>query len=176
MKDIKFAQIFPSYHPRKKQPTNFIEKVMESFNLRGDIEVTDEQLDLLDFSLTKPEIFPKWHTVRAGNRFSAGDWFIPKIWTHRPYHSSPIAFGPPIQVEYVCDLVIVNNTITYGTRMNKIIHVGYKEIYGMDRLTELAKNDGLSPRDLLDWFKVKHNSKAIEFEGQVISWSKDIRY
>ena len=37
----------------------------------------------------------------------------------------------------------------------------------------LAKNDGLTIKDMEDWFEV---SKKRYFEGQVISWNKEIKY
>src|SRR5690554_6254811 len=93
MRDIKFASVFPKYHPRAGEPTHFVEKIWEA--VPGD----NILYDAINYEVLRPyaESFqskkmwtPKRTTIRAGHRWKKGDFFVPKIWTGIPYRSKPI--------------------------------------------------------------------------------------
>jgi len=149
MRQIKFARVYPAHHPKKGQPTNFATGVCKA--IYGE-----------DFGKDLPACETKWHTVREGENYKPGDQFSPTQWTGRPYHSKVVPFTNAITVQK-----------TFKFRINKkgdYIVSGKK--VGLDKLKEIAKNDGFSDVDDFElWFK---GSK--EFKGQIISWSKTIKY
>jgi hypothetical protein len=130
MRVITFSQTFPTYHPRRGEPTGFVEKILNG---------------------------QKVHTIRAGHRWKAGDWFNPRVWSGKPYTSKQITFAPDIQVKKVWNI----QRDDYG-----IFSIEGKDIYGIDTL---AKNDGLTTDDLWRWIKWP-------MEGQIICWSDEIKY
>lgn len=79
---LTFSRVYPSYHPKAGEPTYFVEKIWQSIpglyrdtNLPGDV-LFDEQYRYLRNDFTA-----KYHTIRAGHRWKAGDWFmlLPKL-------------------------------------------------------------------------------------------------
>lgn len=158
-KVITFSRIFPSYHPRKGEPTYFVEKIWKSIK-----EDSVKHLDVPDISLhTFFDCDPKHHTIRAGHRFKAGDWFSPRVWSGKPYNSKQIIFAPDIQIKKVWDFELTFDDLFY---------IG-KDLYAYssshDALEVLSANDGLSQVDLLNWFNKP-------FTGQIICWNENIEY
>lgn len=85
---------FPSYHPRKGEPTFFVEKFwkgLEPLNrLDGEYSIYIKKPRLMKDGhwqlpitwrdqMNYKEFKPKYHTIRAGQRWKAGDWFSPRI-------------------------------------------------------------------------------------------------
>lgn len=169
MRVITFSRHFPSYHPRKGEPTHFVEKIwkyyrQEDSNLpaifrpywKKYIDIFKEQPYLKANYIDTPKL----HTIRAGHRWSAGDWFSPRVWSGTPRRSKQIEFAPPIQVV---------RTYEFGINFGEWLLEG-KEI-SLELLITIARNDGLALQDFIDWFKWP---KA--FDGQVIAWSDKINY
>lgn len=170
-KVITFSRTFPGYHPRAGQPTYFVEKFYKSFRNGDGAPETfwpfiDKYLETFgelpgkDFDSKKDfftSLAPKHHTIRAGHRWKAGDWFSPRVWSGKPYNSKQIQFAPDIQIKKVWNV----QRDDYG-----IFLIEGKDTYD---IRELAKNDGLSEDDLWRWIKWP-------MEGQIICWDETIEY
>lgn len=157
-KVITFSPFFPGYHPRKGEQTHFIEMVVKSFAQCG---IPTGEFD--EYRHFDEEFYetcePKGHTVRAGHRFSAGEKFSPRVWAGRPYNSQQIIIAPDVEIKSVWNF----RTYTAGP-----IYLEGLTPYDLDLL---AKNDGLSKQDFLDWFRYPG-----PFDGQVICWDEKIKY
>lgn len=167
---LTFSQTFPVYHPRAGQPTYFVEKLWESIYLEH--AGWEGFWPLFFFPLINSgngfdiglhgKYQPKHHTIRAGNRWKAGDKFSPRVWSGKPYQSKQIIIAPDIEVKKVWSFDLLN-------RNGQAIPI----INGVERKTEtllkLAINDGLDMFDLLDWFKFP-KQKITNF--QIICWNE----
>ena len=172
MKDIKFSPFFQKTHPRAGQPTYFIEKIWrylidsctdpaEKKELQTISFFYLDQFDRELWDASKVEsVYPKSHTIRSGHRFKAGEWFAPKVWTGKPYRSKTYKFAPAIEIKKVFDFEIINKDILIDGHL-----------IGPDQLSEVAKNDGLSVDDFLEWFQYPKS-----FDGQIICWNNDVNY
>jgi hypothetical protein len=161
-KVLTFSRVFPAYHPRKGEPTYFIEKVVKSLGIDALCPVNPA--NLINCS-------PKHHTIRAGKRFKAGDYFSPRYWTGSPYNykrdgSKCPAFAPDTLVVKTFDFEIKNNSFYINGREYDGEIEGHHEL-----LEKIATNDGLSKEDLLLWFKFPK-----PFSGQIICWNENINY
>jgi hypothetical protein len=195
-KVITFSRVFPSYHPRKGQPTYFVEKLWRSLGVNENnlykflpfIEAYNEITSDDISNLVKYEdLQSKHHTIRAINPKSkkpriwkAGDWFTPKVWgddinpksgRKGPYHSKQIQFAPDIQIKKVWDIDIEGSDwFVNGKRETPIIGSGFNSEL-------LAANDGLSGDDLFHWFVDSPDFKKNKaFSGQIICWNENIEY
>ena len=174
-KVITFSRTFPPYHPKAGQPTNFVSKIWKGLYGLGlpDIEKYANELapkltdDAFNF-LVDCEFEPKHHTIRAGHRFEAGDMFSPRVWGNDinpksgksgPYHSKQIIIAPDTEVKKVWSF-------------DKDLLGGEFRMKGCDVTTHLemiAKNDGLTLEDFIEWFPKP-------FTGQIICWNENIEY
>lgn len=118
----------------------------------------DPPLDFLN-SLTKDFVSYKHHTIRAGHRWKAGDWFSPRVWSGKPYRSKMIQFAPDIQIKKVWDFECdgLDGWYMNGSQFNYTWSL------------QLAMNDGLTLADMQEWFNKP-------FDGQIISWCDSIEY
>lgn len=164
-KVIPFSRVFPAYHPRKGEPTYFVEKFWESIRNEQNILspqyqfMKDEKIsDIMRWNHYQP----KHHTIRAGNRWKEGDKFSPRVWSGKPYNSKQIIIAPDIEIVKVWS--ISKDLISKNFYINGIEQEA-------DNLLELAKNDGLSLSDLLLWFQYPK-----PFVGQIICWNPNINY
>jgi hypothetical protein len=182
MKVLTFSRTYPSYHPKAGQPTYFIEKVVGGL-VANDVEGCTTELikSLRDSKLLSVSVmnelsnqtygYYKHHTIRAGHRFKAGDWFSPRVWSGKPYNSKQITFAPDIQVKKTFDVIIDEDGC---------FHIDGK-LYAYSNsdfaLQPLAKNDGLEMGDMLEWFygSPDYQKKGM-FEGQIICWNENIEY
>ena len=105
-------------------------------------------------------VYPKHHTIRAGNNWKVGDMFSPRAWSGKPYNSPQITIAPDIRVEKVWDAEVDEDLCLWI--------IGGDENDG-DILDKVALNDGLELQDLLSWF----NKPMV---GQIICWNKKIEY
>lgn len=163
MKVLTFSRHFPSYHPRKGQPTFFVEKIKNSLDPLYETYGRNSGNSI------------KVHTIRAGHRWKAGDWFKPVVWgddinpksgRSGPYHSKHVQFQDPIQVKKTWDFDIKDGIIHLN---GTVIHVdGY---HPDETLVRIAHNDGLALDDLLAWFKYPS-----PFDGQIICWNDKLEY
>jgi hypothetical protein len=157
---ITFSRTFPSYHTKAGQPTYFAEKIVKSLHWERMHPPYDIRLDFnLDAYVNSS---PKHHTIRAGKRWKAGDWFSPRVWSGKPYNSKQITIAPDIQIKKVWNI---------GLR----VRGDFKELFSGDAdltgtsISSIATNDGLTVEDLLSWFNKP-------FEGQIICWNDQIEY
>ena len=123
----------------------------------------------------------KIHTIRAKSvkkntgktysRWKQGDKASPRVWSGVPYNSPQIIIAPDVELVQVGSFHIVQDYFDLTW-----IDIGKKYSYpdpiDLERsiLPTVAKNDGLSTEDLLDWFKYPK-----PFEGQILAW-KEVDY
>ena len=167
-KVITFSRKFQKGHPRVGEQTHFVEKIMRHFLIEHSpmfpywmqaMEKNELNIRIRDCYDYKP----KFHTIRAGNRFKVGDTFSPRVWSDKPYRSEQIVIAPDIEVKKIWDILIAKDL--KGIRINRNwFFENYESL-----LFKLATNDGLSVTDFLDWF-------PSYFEGQIICWSDNINY
>lgn len=166
MKVITFSRNFPATHPRKAQPTYFVEKIVRGLHQQG-IKPFDVNCDFSEEIYYIAE--PKNHTIRAGNRWKEGEWFSPRVWSGKPYCSKQIQFAPPIQIKKI-----------WTFEMNLISRPFFKingEGLHNEVVYNLAKNDGLTYDDFKLWFTSgKPHISAPFFKGQILCWNDSIDY
>lgn len=172
---ITFSRFFPSYHPRKGEPTFFIERLWKGLHtgnrLDGEYSVWTNRPRLMKAGywqlphmwrdkMNDKEFLPKYHTMRSGNRWKVGDKFSPRIWSGIPRRSKQITVGPDIEIKKIWDVEFdIGGVIS--------INGFYTEIE--DEV--FANNDGLSIEDFYGWFP-----QGKEFKGQIICWNEKIEY
>lgn len=183
---ITFSRQFPAYHPKAGQPTYFVEKLWNSLP-----NYTPSYYELINLNPGKEKeaelcwdpvymnfhtLGPKLHTIRAGHRWKTGDKFGPRVWSGKPYRSPQIAIGPDIEIKKTWDFEINQSSIRDIMNVN-INGVLFSEIMAgcfatkLEGMIELAKNDGLSYDDFLEWFKFPK-----PFSGQIICWDENVNY
>lgn len=168
MKPILFSTTFPAYHPKKGQPTYFVEKIWAHLIYTGqfswdDCEKYTKHLRQSGYLLCSTEkVFElyrnkdfKAHTIRQGFSRAKDDIFSPRIWSGKPYRSKQIAFAPPLHIYHVP--MLFKDTLDRG-------EVFLKNGQWMSdvALQNLAQNDGLSLEDFKAWFNKP------TFTGQII--------
>ena len=158
MKEIMFSRVFPAYHPRKGEPTYFVEQMLKQLITDGKANTEDLKGPFVDCSVLL-KVGYKSHTIRKGHNFKAGDYFKPKVWTVDPYRSVKHQFAPPVLVE---------NTFDFELTHSDFIVDG--KIYSLKPLTALAHNDGLTSDDFECWFN------SAPFNGQIICWNANLNY
>lgn len=180
---ITFSQHFPAHHPRKGEPTYFVEKIWKSFNVT--VEGTTFYIPMLDnldalnpllsyavISEFKSKIInywndqnefkPKIHTIRAGSRWKAGDVFSPRIWLDKPYRSKQLIIAPDIEFKKV---------VPFTMDLNGVYSVDGKYTAGENEDRILAENDGLTDIDMFHWLMKDYN-KPNEFIGQMLIYGE----
>lgn len=187
-KVITFSRAYPSYHPRKGEPTYFVEKIWEGLNRNQhtaddwrswNVKQLEDAIPDCVNNYAGHNYIPKHHTIRSGHRWKEGDWFQPAVWGNNinpksgrsgPYHSKQIKFAPEIQVKKTWDLDI------HGT--DWYLDGRHEYTTGWDVSIEtIAANDGLLPIDFYDWFTLSPDfKKKEEFFGQIICWNEAIEY
>lgn len=171
MKVITFSRTFPVTHPRKGQPTYFVEKIYSATGVPGSHynALPDERERFFD---DENETFePKCHTIRGGYRWKVGDRFSPRVWSGKPYASPQIEFNDPIEICKIYDFRIIFlsiNDVSY--------YVNGIKLQDISEVAEIAKNDGLTLEDFLHWFGVKEGAKPFHFYGQILCWNIGIDY
>lgn len=202
-KVITFSRTFPAYHPRKGEPTYFVEKFWNSFNVHAldqDFHVPFEE-DLIDLNKNLPyaildtfkfclkgryEMPPKHHTIRAGHRFKAGEYFSPRVWSGKPYNSKQIIIAPDTEIKKVWDILIIRHGDTFHFELDNKLRMSFNyDNYLQNALPYskdwfgniIAENDGLNKIDLFDWFFLAPTfKKELFFKGQIICWNENIKY
>ena len=168
---LTFMRQFPAYHPRKGEPTFFVEKLCNSFLMQGySIYLSDTPIEFLE-SLSDKMFKPKHHTIRAGNHFQPGDFVRPCVWAKPGGRftkgNTLIRFATDIEVVKTWDFDI---KIDEAELKHSLILLN-KAIQDKQLVTEIAKNDGLEFIDFLSWFQFPK-----PFSGQIICWNPDIKY
>jgi hypothetical protein len=161
-KVITFSRTFPAYHPKAGQPTYFVEKFYNSLFSRNKLMDYPKGLEINESILEM-----KNHTIRAGERWKKGEYFSPRVWSGKPYNTPQIILAKDTLISDVYSFEISKHAVIYLNR--KPIYEFCGEYTGA--IKTVAKNDGLEPNELLDWFKYPK-----EFKGQVICWNQNARY
>jgi len=183
-KVITFSRFFPSTHPRKGEPTYFVEKVLTSVHPKVSYHI-ENIADLVGNNLPLPlsidellnhEVWgnckPKFHTIRAGNRWKVGDYFSPRVWSGKPYQSKQIILAPDIEIKKVWDFEIKMAYKELPLDYDTYIIIDHRFYHTDDEIMkQLSQNDGLSLAELLQWFKYPK-----EFRGQILCWSNEVNY
>jgi hypothetical protein len=165
-KVITFSRLFPAYHPKKGEPTFFIEKLYASLaDTTNDFQIPNDANDYWDWYEYYNCNSPKHHTIRAGNRWKVGDKFSPRVWSGKPYNSKQIILAPDIEIKSVWEIT----TSEFGE-----FKIGERYLEGED-FEDVAKNDGLDSVDLFNWF-IQNPKKPKPFTGQIICWNESIQY
>ena len=168
---LTFSRAYPAYHPKKGNETFFVEKIVRGLHRLG-----NEPWDIEDAIFSEEMYYivePKWHTIRAGNRWKAGDKFSPRVWSGKPYASKQIIIAPDIEIKSVQDIkievdkdyvcILIDNWPFFEENKNMVTQI--------EAFETLAKNDGLTLDDLKAWFKYPK-----PFTGQIICWNESINY
>ena len=159
---ITFSRYFPSYHPRKGEPTYFVEKIWKSIGNSWFMH----NVDKIDLSI---EVFnhckPKHHTIRAGQRWKVGEKFSPCVWSlpggRFTKGNKQIIIAPNIEIKKVWNFCINESSYMVDNRL-----------FGLRGIREIAENDGFADSDDFKlWFSPYKN-----FKGQIISWNDKIDY
>jgi hypothetical protein len=143
-KVITFSKTFPAYHPKAGQPTYFVEKFYNSLFSRNNLMNYPKGLEINESILEM-----KNHTIRAGERWKKGEYFSPRVWSGKPYNTPQIILAKDSLITDVYDFEISKHAVIYLNR--KPIYEFCGEYTGL--IKTVAKNDGLEPNELLDWFK-----------------------
>jgi len=162
---MTFSRSFPATHPRKGEPTHFVEKILKAKGISVQTIFRSLQqlnttipIELLESFVRELVIIqdlpPKKHTIRAGKRWKAGDKFSPRVWSGQPYASKMITISNDITISRVVDIEIKGSWVYFSGQ----------QYSHMTLCHALAKNDGLSVGDFCDWFSGKN------FSGQIIIW------
>lgn len=155
MRVLTFSKYFPAKHPKAGRPTFFVEKIFSALT-----HIIPSPTITPDFNWAQFQDcdLPKYHTIRAGNRWKVGDKFSARVWSGAPYRSKQTEFA---QIE-------VKDAIPF-----QIDYAGYwlnDKYLEYEQLIQVAKNDGLSPLEFIDWFEIHPKKQALGFTGQVICW------
>jgi hypothetical protein len=184
---ITFSRLFPATHPRKGEPTYFVEKLWNSIHSINGIFSTNyyEIVSLNPSKENDAELFwkkiradydtlgEKHHTIRVGKRWKVGDKFSPRVWIGKPYASKMITIAPDIEIKKVWDFEMKPKLFIDECEM----YINGERING-ESFKTLAQNDGLAAGELLYWFGGSNamDSKRKPFSGQIICWNENINY
>lgn len=160
-KVLILSRTYPSYHPKKGQPTYFVEKLYNSI-YQDECDWSSALGDVSNYVVELNHLIreKKHHTIRAGSRFKVGEKFSPRVWSGKPYASKQIIIAPDVEVKKVWNFT--KDLISDNFHLNsKPITAG--------NLIEIAHNDGLKINDFFAWFNKP-------FNGQIIAWSNEISY
>lgn len=173
-KVITFSTVFPAYHPKKGEPTHFVEGFYNSLYSRN---------NLMDYpvgvEIDESVLGMKKHTIRAGKRFKEGEYFSPRIWSGKPYNSKQIIIAPDTKIAKIWDIEIKIDLIKAIIPEKKDIYAIFIQINGKPFLEheKLAQNDGLLLEDFINWFLLSPDfKKNKKFTGQIICWNNSINY
>lgn len=175
MKVMTFSRTYPAYHPKAGQRTYFVEKIHKSLD-RGlfdgnRLKVAGQVEPFFNFAVYS-DCTPKHHTIRAGHRWKAGEWFSPRVWSGKPYNSKQIIIAPDVQVKKTWDFELH----VFGVFQKVLVTID-RNVPKQNVIPTLACNDGLTVDDFEDWFLLSREFKRNQvFEGQIICWNESIEY
>jgi hypothetical protein len=182
MKVLTFSRHFPTGHPKAGQPTYFIEQILNVTLPRGENGIINRDninpaiLPLINDFILLDGATRKHHTIRAGSRFKPGDMASLRVWSDKPYRSKQIEFAQ-VEVKKVWDVEIIQNEEDWVFKINgKQLGWGIPDFNIDQFIEELAKNDGLTTADFLNWFSMHPKKEQQTFTGQIICWSDQIEY
>lgn len=176
-KVITFSTRFPDYHFRKGEPTYFVEKFLKGLP-DGTWETKSDLVSELPLALdTWTKLQPKYHTIRAGKRWKAGDYFSPRVWGNDvnpksgrsgAYHSKQIILTSDIVLTDVFDFEI---KLDEADEPSIFINGKFYSHIGAEDSEKIANNDGITLDEFKSWFKYPK-----PFSGQILCWNNCIKY
>lgn len=178
MKVITFSRHFPKGHPKAGEPTLFVEKVWMGLIHCGLISISkavelsiETAIGSFDmYNIRKSDLKPKFHTIRAGNRWKVGDEYSPRIWSGMPYKSKQVEFAPPITIKKIWEFGINKDDYFLRDESGVIRSVSFNQ------LVEIAQNDGLDADDFEAWFAIHPKKGQLTFTGQILCHNAEINY
>lgn len=163
MKEIMFSTFFQSSHPRKGDPTFFIEKIIKGLDGNGEVDPFVKKMVIV--SPITQCFAPKYHTIRKGNNFKIGDHVNFKVWSGKPYQSKKVIFARNVEIKQTWEFEMDDNGV-YAINGKYLDTPNY---------LVLSQNDGLTEEDMFFWFMPDY-SKPKEFKGQIICWNNFVNY
>lgn len=158
---ITFSRNFPATHPRKGEPTYFVEKLHRSLDLGvSEKTLVSKELSYYFNFAVFGSCEPKHHTIRGGNRWKVGDKFSPRVWSGRPYMTKQIIIAPDIEIKKIWNISCDLDGVFYLDRKQFDV-----------TSSDITVNDGLTTDDFLSWFPV---GKILE--GQILCWNEKVNY
>jgi len=166
-KVITFSRTFPAYHPKAGQPTYFVEKFYNSLFSRNNLMDYPIGLEINENILEM-----KNHTIRAGERWKKGEYFSPRVWSGKPYNTPQIILAKDILITDVYDFEIKTAYKELPLDYDTDVIINHRFFHTDSEIMKtVAKNDGLTLAELLQWFKYPK-----PFKGQIICWNKNAQY
>ena len=166
-KVITFSRTFPAYHPKAGQPTYFVEKFYNSLFSRNNLMDYPKGLEINESILEM-----KNHTIRAGERWKKGEYFSPRVWSGKPYNTPQIILAKDTLITDVYDFEIKKAYMELPLDYDTDVIINHRFFHtDSDIIKVVAKNDGLTLAELLQWFKYPK-----PFKGQIICWNKNAQY
>lgn len=205
-KVITFSRVFPAYHPKKGEPTYFVEAILTQLGI--DYKIGNYFARLVEnnpeispsflthfFDSLKRDVSPKSHTIRAHkNPLKVGEYINPVCWAGKPYNKTKegywqIKFAPDIEIKKTFEFKTTTEQDSKESdwsfiSLNKKHHYTiYSDEYLDQKIKDIAKNDGFTnTKDFFDWFDLNRTKKQIledepkVFEGNIICWNNLIVY
>ncbi len=154
------ARVFPAHHPRKGEPTYFVEKTLKGLPGNTSLTGIDIEFCLTTYGTAKPKL----HTVRAGKRWKTGYIADIRVWSGQPYKA-------PQEKLVKVPVTVYDFQICYDGNMYSI-RIDGKTIE--DSLL-LIENDGLTLDEFTFWFELTTDTLGVIFDGQLICWG-EVKY
>lgn len=188
---VTFSKIFPANHPKKGEPTHFIEAILTQ--LKIDYTSHDYFVWLCEnnrnigikflhefYESLSENISAKSHTIRKNKRpFVVGQEISAMIWAGKPYNKTEegywkIKFAPDFKITSVTDV-----DISIDKKLIRHIQVGMpvenkNNEWKLLSSGEVAQNDGLSYDDFRSWFMIYCKKGMCRY--QVVCWNEKINY
>jgi hypothetical protein len=162
MKELMFSRVYPAYHSKKGQPTHFVEKIYAALSdTKSEFKIPNIANEFWDFQTYYNCVFPKHHTIRAGQRWKEGEFFTPKVWTGEPYKSKK---------QIIYDFLKIEKVYAFRFDPGSNHFLIDDVIVGDCKVAEIFNNDGLDVLDALIWLKYPKS-----FNGQIICWT-NVKY
>ena len=151
---LTVSRVFPKTHARSGDPTNFREKILSGL---------DRDSELVATCFQKPP--KKLHTIRANyhlwkkriDEVNAGEAILSvRYWSGKPYNSKQLRI-----VEFDKDSGVGVQKLWFLDANINYPHLALmSDVLGL-RVSTIAKNDGLSLKDFLEWFRKYDLSKPM---------------
>jgi hypothetical protein len=172
-KVITFSRVFPKGHIRAGEPTFFVEQIYNSLLMTMDRFKLPDNIEFLKSLSSRTDLGLKHHTIRAGNRFKAGEYFSPRVWSGKPYKSKQVIIAPDIEIKKVWDFGIEVDKDYITVLIDGEVFAEENQSFITQKLAleTLAKNDGLFIENFKSWFQW-----GKPFYGQIICWNDKIDY
>ncbi len=180
IKDVNFSRVFPAYHKKKGQQTNFVEGILTFMGITWNDEnyirwliktnpdIGESFLREFVASLSSTGT-PKRHTIRDHKiPIKIGDSVRFTGWAGKPYNKTSEGYW---KIRFAPDLAVANIYEIYFCEKDEVLIVrGVQYVHRYEEmLNNIAENDFLSVSDFLDWFKKP-------FNGHIICWDKTVIY